>query len=87
MGYNTSKPTIYRKEVGEKMVDTNKLRGVIVSKGLTQEEVATRMGISSNTFYRHMREGVFSSREIEALINILGIDKVNDAMSIFFAEE
>ena len=65
------------------MVDANKLRGCIVSNGMTQEEVARSIGISPKTFYAKMKKRVFGSDEIEKMIELLSID---DPMPIFFAK-
>lgn len=64
------------------MVDTNALRGIIVANGLTQQEVAKKIGMSPKTFYIKMRKGIFGSDEMEAMINILSIE---NPMSVFFA--
>lgn len=66
------------------MVDTQKLRGAIVSAGLTGEEVAKLIGITPKTFYQRMKKRVFGSDEIEVMIEVLNIE---DPMSIFFAKE
>ena len=66
------------------MVDANKLRGAIVSQGMTQEAVAKEIGIAPKTFYSKVKKGVFGSDEIEKMIDILNID---DPISIFFAKE
>ena len=63
------------------MIDTNKLKGQIVSKGLTQEEVAIRKGITPTGFYGKMKKGVFKSDEIEKMISILEIE---NPIEIFF---
>ena len=65
------------------MVDTNKLRGCIVAKGKTQEEVAKSIGITPKTFSLRMKKRVFGSDEIEKMIDLLDID---DPMTIFFAK-
>lgn len=65
------------------MVDVNKLRGCIVSNGMTQEQVAKLLGITPKTFYLRMKKRVFLSDEIEQMIDMLGID---DPMPIFFAK-
>lgn len=65
------------------MVDTNRLKGVIVSNGLTQEDVAKHLGMATKTFYLRMKKGVFGSDEIEKMIEYLNID---DPMAIFFAK-
>ena len=56
------------------MIDTNALRAAIVSKGMTQQEVAEKMGIAPKTFYSKMKKGVFGSNEMEAMIDLLSID-------------
>ena len=65
------------------MIDTNALRGLIVSKGLTQQEVAKELGIAPKTFYLKMKKGVFGSNEMEAMIKLLSIKNPQD---IFFAD-
>jgi len=66
------------------MVDTSKLRGIIVANDKTQEEVAKAIGMSPKTFYSKMKKRVFGSDEIEKMIALLHID---DPMSIFFVNE
>ena len=66
------------------MVNTDKLRGLIVENRLTQDKVATELGITPRTFYRKMERGVFNSDEIEQMINLLHIQ---DPVAVFFAEE
>ncbi len=64
------------------MIDTNKLKGAIRSNGLTQAELAKKMGICSQTLSRKLNRGIFDSNEIQAMIVILHLE---DPMSIFFA--
>lgn len=66
------------------MVNTSKLKGVIVANDLTQKEVAETIGIAPKTFYLKMKKGVFGSDEIEKMIKLLNID---DPVSIFFVDE
>ena len=66
------------------MIDTNALRGAIVAKGMTQQEVAVHMGITPKTFYSKMKKGVFGSDEIEVMISLLSIENPG---KIFFAKE
>lgn len=66
------------------MVNTSKLKGIIVENNKTQEQVAKAIGITPKTFYLKMKKGVFGSDEIEKMINLLNID---DPVSIFFAHE
>ena len=66
------------------MVDTNALRGIIVAKGKTQQDVAREIGIAPKTFYDKMKKGVFGSDEMECMIELLDIE---NPMDIFFAKE
>lgn len=69
---------------GEPMIDTNSLRGIIASRGLSQSKVAHMLGITEKTFYAKMKKGVFSSTELEAMIKIL---EIKNPVEIFFAPE
>lgn len=64
------------------MIDTNALRGAIVAKGLTQQAVAKKLGMSPKTFYSKMKRGVFGSDEMEVMIDLLSIE---NPAAIFFA--
>lgn len=66
------------------MIDTNALRGIIVSRGMTQQEVAEYLKISPKTFYQKMKKGVFGSDEMEGMIKLLSID---NPAAVFFANE
>ena len=65
------------------MVDINRLKGIIVEKEKTQQEVAAIIGVTPKTFYNKMKKGVFGSDEIEKMVDYLGID---DPAAIFFAK-
>ena len=65
------------------MVDTSALKGIIVSRDKTQEDVAIHLGIAPKTFYSKMKKKVFGSDEIEKMIDYLDID---DPVAIFFAK-
>lgn len=66
------------------MIDTRALHGLIVSKGMTQQDVAFELGIAPKTFYAKMKKGIFGSNEIEAMIKLLSIE---NPLDIFFAKE
>ena len=66
------------------MIDTNALKGIIVAKGMTQQEVAKHLNMTPKTFYSKMKKGVFGSDEMESMIDLLSID---DPARIFFAQE
>ena len=65
------------------MVDTNKLKGIIIENEKTQEDVARYIGITPKTFYLKMKKKVFGSDEIEKMIDYLNIE---DPAPIFFAK-
>jgi len=69
---------------GENLIRTDKLRGVIAERGLSQADVAAIIGITPKTFYEKMKIGIFGSDEIEKMIDNLGIE---NPMDIFFAKE
>ena len=62
----------------------DKLRGIIVSKGMTQEQVARLIGISPKTFYNKMKKHVFGTDEVQAMVELLEID---DPADIFLHKE
>lgn len=64
------------------MIDTSALKGIIISRGFTQQDVAKQIGITPKTFYKKMQKGVFGSDEMEAMIGILSIE---NPMDVFFA--
>ena len=65
------------------MIRTDKLKGIIVENGYSQNDVAKAIGITPKTFYDKMKKGVFGSDEIQTMIDLLHIE---DPVSIFFAE-
>lgn len=66
------------------MIRTDELRGIIAKNGLSQCDVAKKIGITPKTFYEKMKNGVFGSDEIQIMIEELHIDNPTD---IFFAKE
>ena len=62
------------------MIRTDKLRGIISERGMSQSNVAHLIGITPKTFYEKMSKGVFGSDEIQIMIDNLKIDP----MEIFF---
>lgn len=65
------------------MINTHALRSLIFENGMSQEDVAKKIGISTKTFYNKMKKGVFGSDEISEMIKILNIE---NPAEIFFAE-
>ena len=66
------------------MVDTNKLKSIIVLNDMTQESVARAIGITPKTFYLKMKKRVFGSDEIEKMMKVL---KIDDPMPVFFVPD
>ncbi|WP_294000106.1 helix-turn-helix transcriptional regulator [uncultured Megasphaera sp.] len=64
------------------MILTNKLIGIMAEKGISQAEMARRIGITPKTFYEKMSKGVFGSDEIEIMVKELNMTNPWD---IFFA--
>ena len=71
------------REVKQEMVDTNKLKGAIVEKGLTQTEVYNRMGLTKRQWQGRMEKKKFDSEDMLKLVNIL---EITDPMPIFFVD-
>lgn len=65
------------------MIRTDKLRGIIAERGLSQSDVANMIGVTPKTFYEKMKIGIFGSDEIEKMISGLSI---KDPLDIFFAQ-
>lgn len=63
------------------MINTDRLRGRMAEKGISQPTMAKLLKISPATFYRKMRKGVFDSDEIEIMMKNLGYDSLR---TIFF---
>ncbi len=66
------------------MIKTDELRGIIVKNGMSQRSVALAIGISEKTFYEKMKKGIFGSDEIEAMTELLHIERPWD---VFFAKK
>lgn len=66
------------------MVATNKLRGLMAEKGLSQRRLAEMLGMSEKTLCTKLKRGVFGTDDAQKLIKILEIENPND---IFFAEK
>lgn len=65
------------------MVDTNKLRGIIAMRGMSQRKVAYAIGMTEKTFYSKMKNGVFGTDEAEKMVDLLNIQ---NPAEIFFAQ-
>lgn len=66
------------------MVDTIKIKALVVERGMTQTEVAKRLGMSSKVWFDRMSKKKFDSEEMYNLIHVLNIP---NPAEIFFADE
>ncbi|MCD7724264.1 MAG: helix-turn-helix transcriptional regulator [Clostridiales bacterium] len=66
------------------MVDTLKIKAIVVERGMTQTEVAKKLGMSNRAWFDRMRKKKFDSEEMYNLIRILDISNPTE---IFFADE
>lgn len=66
------------------MVATDKLRGIIAERGLSQRKVAELLGMTEKTFYSKMKRGIFGTDEAEELTRLLSIEAPAD---IFLAKK
>lgn len=69
------------------MVDTLKLKGKIIEKGLTIELLAEKMGIDKSTLYRRLSENgdPISIKEADLMSKELTLSR-DEAVSIFFSQ-
>lgn len=65
------------------MIATDKLRGIIAERGLSQRKVADHLKMTEKTFYAKMKRGVFDSDEMAEMVSFLAIDNPGE---IFFAD-
>ena len=66
------------------MINANKIRARIVELGMTQQQVAEKIGMSAKTFSLKMNSGKFGLDEAEKMIEILKIAKPE---TYFFTNE
>ena len=65
------------------MVDTLKIKALVIERGLTQTEVAKKLGMSNRAWYDRMNKKKFNSEEMYNLIHVLDI---KNPIDIFFAD-
>ncbi|MGN8983344.1 XRE family transcriptional regulator [Enterococcus villorum] len=68
------------------MVNTAKLKGLIVERGTSQQAVAASIGIDRSTFYRKMKNGIFTVAEAERIKENVPLTDL-EAIEIFFGEK
>ncbi len=57
------------------MINANKIRARIVELGLTQKQVAEKIGMSEKTFSIKMNNGKFGLDEADRMIKVLKIEQ------------
>lgn len=69
------------------MLNTNKLRGVIVERGMTIDKLATEINIAPSTFHRKLSdvEKGFTIGEVDLIAKILNLS-ATEATSIFLSQ-
>lgn len=64
----------------------HELRAEIIRRGTSISEVAKKIGISRETFWRRLKDpGSFKVSEIRAIQNALGLDE-SKVLSLFFSD-
>ena len=66
------------------MVLTNEIKGKMVARGFTQKQLAEKLEMSERTLANKLTKGVFTTTDVEKLIDIL---KIENPMEIFFANK
>ena len=66
------------------MLNTNKLKGAIISAGYTQKSFAEKLGISKNSLNLKVNgRSNFTLDEVDKICEILGISDVSKKVEIF----
>lgn len=69
------------------MLNKNKLLGAIVSAGMTQNQVAARIGVSKNTFSAKMNgKTYFNIDQVEKICALVGITDPVEKADIFLSQ-
>lgn len=69
------------------MTNSNELRAAMTRKGMTQEQVAEALGVTTATLnYKINNKREFKTSEVKALVDLLEIPK-EDIDKIFFAND
>ena len=66
------------------MVRTDLIRGKIAEKNLSGIKMAKILNIAPKTFYSKMKTGVFTSPEMQKIVDTLQIENPSE---VFFAKE
>ncbi len=66
------------------MLDVQKLKGKMVEKGKSVENISAEMGINPATFYRKLKNNSFEINEASKIVELLSLTN-EEAIAIFFA--
>lgn len=66
------------------MFNATEFKIALLRKGLTQKDLAKRIGMTEQTLTRKIKRGVFGTDEVVKIADVL---EVRDPSSIFFAPE
>lgn len=66
------------------MVDTQKLKSLMILNHYTNSELANELGINPKTLANYIKRGVFRTDVVEEICIIL---KIRDVRSVFFVKE
>ena len=62
------------------MFNKNEFNAMLARKGMSKEELASKLGMRRETLYRRIKEGFFYTKEIAILIDLFGKDDVCRAL-------
>lgn len=66
------------------MLNKNRLMGAIANSGLTQKELAKRIGVSKNTLNARINgKGYLNTNQIDKICEVLNIESDNEKVRIF----
>ena len=67
------------------MINVDKLRGKMVEKRYSVDQMASDLKITKSTVYRKLKSGDFTIREATIITGVMSMS-ADEAMSIFFAQ-
>lgn len=69
------------------MLNKNKLLGAIVSAGMTQNQVASKIGVSKNTFSAKINgKSCFDTAQVEKICEVIGVTDPVEKANIFLSQ-
>lgn len=64
------------------MVNTQEIKALMVRNNMTRQDLAKELGVSYSTVLSRLKDGNFTSNQIDVLIKVLHIE---DPVSVFFS--